>query len=64
MSFNSDCNKIDVTKKPPTEEPQRQYYYIEKAKEYAAKESIRLGRKPTFHVTTFGCQMNPENGIV
>lgn len=61
MSFNSDCNKIDVTKKPPTEEPQRQYYYIEKAKEYAAKESIRLGRKPTFHVTTFGCQMNARD---
>ena len=42
----------------PVCEPERQYYYIEKAKAYLEKMSEAAGRPLTFCVTTFGCQMN------
>ena len=42
----------------PHKEPERQYYFIEKAKEYVRKEAEEAGRPMTFCVTTFGCQMN------
>lgn len=44
----------------PTKEPQRQFYYMEKAKSYVEALEKQLGRRPTFCVTTFGCQMNVE----
>ena len=40
----------------PVSEPERQYYYIEKAKAYLEKMSEAAGRPLTFCVTTFGCQ--------
>ena len=46
--------------KVPTTEPQRQFYFMEKAKEYVEDLARQLGRRPTFCVTTFGCQMNVE----
>ena len=45
----------------PTNEPERQFYYIEKAKEYVQKVSQKAGRDLTFCVTTFGCQMNARD---
>ena len=45
----------------PTTEPERQYYYIEKAKEYVQAASQKAGRDLTFCVTTFGCQMNARD---
>lgn len=39
-------------------EPERQYYFIEKAKENLAKLMEQEKRSFTFCVTTFGCQMN------
>ena len=45
----------------PEVEPDRQYFFIEKAKEYVAKRSEEAGRPLTFHVTTFGCQMNARD---
>lgn len=53
--------KIDLTKTPPAEEPDRQYYYMALAKKKIAEETKRLGRKPTFCVVTFGCQMNARD---
>lgn len=53
--------KIDVNSQPPTEEPMRQYYYIEKAKHYVEKQAKELGHPLTFCVTTFGCQMNARD---
>ena len=46
---------VDLTKPAPETEPQRQYYFIEKAKAYVARESEKAGRPLTFCVTTFGC---------
>lgn len=45
----------------PVSEPQRQYYFIEKAKKYLAEMSKAAGRPLTFCVTTFGCQMNARD---
>ena len=43
------------------EEPARQYYFMEKAKEYVAEMSEKLGHPLTACVTTFGCQMNSRD---
>lgn len=53
--------KIDLAQEPPLAEPQRQYYYIARAKAYVQAESDRLGRPLTCVVTTFGCQMNARD---
>ena len=43
------------------EEAARQYEFIEKAKELVAAKESELGRKLTFCVQTFGCQMNARD---
>lgn len=50
-------NQIQI----PTTEPERQYYFIGEAKKLLEKEEKEVGRKLTFHVTTFGCQMNARD---
>lgn len=52
---------MDITKEAPTTDPERQYYYIKKAREYVKEASIEAGRPLTFCVTTFGCQMNARD---
>ncbi len=42
-------------------EEERQKQFREKAKLQVADLSARLGRKPTCHVSTFGCQMNARD---
>lgn len=53
-----DFTKIDLSKEAPAVEPDRQYYFIAKARQYVKEQSDKLGRRLTFCVTTFGCQMN------
>ena len=56
-----DLDKIDLTEPPPEHEPERQYYFMAKCREYVRAESKRLGR-PLFCATiTFGCQMNAKD---
>ena len=45
----------------PVSEPERQYYFIEKARQILQERSEKLGRPMTFCVTTFGCQMNARD---
>ena len=45
----------------PTEEPERQRYFLEKAASYVEAEAKELGRPLTFCVNTFGCQMNARD---
>ena len=45
----------------PLNEPERQYYYMDRAKEYLEKMSEAAGRPLTFCGTTFGCQMNARD---
>jgi tRNA-2-methylthio-N6-dimethylallyladenosine synthase len=42
-------------------ETARQFFFIEKAREYVNELAERLGRRPVCNVTTFGCQMNARD---
>lgn len=53
--FDINFDEIDLTKQPPAEEPQRQYYFMAKARKLVKELEQKLGRKPSFHVSTFGC---------
>lgn len=46
---------------PPETEPERQYYFIGEAARYADERCAATGRGPTYHVITFGCQMNARD---
>ena len=56
--INIDFDTIDITKEEPITEPERQYYFIAKARALVKKKEDELGRPLTCKVTTFGCQMN------
>ena len=47
---------VKLVENAPLEEPARQYYFMEKAKEYVAEMSEKLGRPLTACGTTFGCK--------
>ena len=51
-------NRLKFDTHNDIEEAAKQKAYMEKAKTYVAELSKKLGRKPTYCVTTFGCQMN------
>lgn len=61
MNERIDWDMIDITKEPPVAEPERQYYFIAKCREYVKAESERLGRPVFAVVKTFGCQMNARD---
>lgn len=61
MYENIDFDNIDLTQNPPQKEPDRQYYYIAKARQYVQEKSRKKGRPLTFCVNTFGCQMNARD---
>ena len=61
MYENIDFDNIDLTQNPPQEEPERQYYFIAKARQYVKEKSQEKGRALTFCVNTFGCQMNARD---
>lgn len=45
----------------PAQEPQRQYYFIERCRELVEQRKKRTGRPFRFCITTFGCQMNAKD---
>ncbi len=45
----------------PDAEPERQYYFMDIAREYARQLAEAKGSPLTFHVSTFGCQMNARD---
>lgn len=57
MSEEISVNAIPV----PEKEPERQYYYMDLAKELLDRKSEAAGRPLTFCVVTFGCQMNARD---
>ena len=59
MEFNLD--QIDINDLPPIDETQRQFYYMAKVKQQVKEVSKKIGRPLTYHVTTFGCQMNARD---
>ena len=54
-------DKIDISSKPPTEEQDRQYYFMAKCREWVKEFEQKNGRLPSACVTTFGCQMNARD---
>lgn len=61
MRNEVDLTKIDISAQAPVAEPDRQYYFMAKAKQYVEAWTKEMGRKPTCCVTTFGCQMNARD---
>lgn len=61
MNAEIDLDNIDLELEPPEKEPERQYYFIAKARKYVRNMTDRLGRVPRCCVTTFGCQMNARD---
>lgn len=53
--------QINIEEEPPIQEPERQYYFLKKARTYVKKESEQLGRALTACIKTFGCQMNARD---
>ncbi|MDD6215698.1 MAG: tRNA (N6-isopentenyl adenosine(37)-C2)-methylthiotransferase MiaB [Roseburia sp.] len=53
--------KLIEHKNGPQEEPARQYYFMDIAKDYVAQLAAQKGSPMTFHVSTFGCQMNARD---
>lgn len=53
--------KLIEHKNVPQEEPARQYYFMDIAKDYVAQLAAQKGSSMTFHVSTFGCQMNARD---
>lgn len=45
----------------PVLEPERQYYFIEKAALLVSEKEKEVGHPLAYHVTTFGCQMNAKD---
>ena len=56
-----ELDKIDLTQSPPNQEPDRQYYFMAKCREYVCAESEKLGKPLTCAVITFGCQIEKES---
>ena len=58
---HTDLERVDVHCSPPDLEPQRQYYFMAKCRQYVKEESERVGHILTASVITFGCQMNARD---
>ncbi|BCJ95325.1 tRNA-2-methylthio-N(6)-dimethylallyladenosine synthase [Anaerocolumna cellulosilytica] len=56
-----DFNNIDINGKEPITEPQRQYYFMAKCREWAKTKTLEIGRPLTYITQTFGCQMNAKD---
>ena len=60
--FNEiDFSKIDTSITPPQDDTERQYYYMAKLAEMVALRERELGRRITYCLQTFGCQMNARD---
>ena len=51
----------EIEEQIPVNEPARQEYFMDKCHEIVEEIIIKNGKAPTFHVSTFGCQMNAHD---
>ena len=56
-----DLDEIDLSQSPPQNEPERQYYFIKKAREIVKRKSEELGRPLISCIVNMGCQMNARD---
>lgn len=65
MIWNDEIEKIidtmDLSQEPPVQEPQRQYWFMKKARQLVKEKETELGRPLSASVVTFGCQMNARD---
>ena len=61
MTNETNFDAIDLSGAAPAKEPERQYYYMKKAREILAAKEAELGRKMQACIKTFGCQMNARD---
>lgn len=50
----------DISGPPPETEPERQYYFIKKNRQWADEFEKKHGRRPSACLVTMGCQMKTE----
>lgn len=53
--------EVSIEGEAPVAEPERQYYYMKKCREWATEEISRIGRPLTMSIQTLGCQMNAKD---
>ena len=53
--MQQEIQMMDLSAPAPMQEPQRQYYFLKRARELTAGKERELGRPLTCCVTTFGC---------
>ena len=46
---------VNIDAQAPEFEPNRQFYFMAKARDYVKRKSAELGRPMTFFTQTFGC---------
>ena len=51
---------LSIEGEAPQSEPERQYYFMKKARAILKQKAEELGRPLTACTVTFGCQMFPE----
>ncbi|MCF2642812.1 MAG: tRNA (N6-isopentenyl adenosine(37)-C2)-methylthiotransferase MiaB [Lachnospiraceae bacterium] len=61
MYNDIDLDAVDLTIDAPETEPDRQYYFMAKARKMIQELAAKKGRNLTFYVKTFGCQMNARD---
>ncbi len=61
QKFEEILESIDLSNPPSTEEPQRQYYFIKKLRQWTKKREEELSRPLYLCTKTFGCQMNAKD---
>ena len=66
--FNTEIDKLidsmDLTQEPPAKEPERQYWFMKKARQLVQEKEKELGRPLRACTVTFGCQMNSRDKTV
>lgn len=58
-----DLDMVDISKPAPEFEPNRQFYFMAKARSWVKKKSEELGRPMTFFTQTFGWQRKYEERV-
>ncbi len=56
-----DLDRMDPSLDPPAEEPERQYYFMARCREWVLAFQQDHGRPPRACIQTFGCQMNARD---
>ena len=52
---------VEIHGEAPVQEPDRQYYYMKKCRQWAEEEKDRVGHPLTMSIQTLGCQMNAKD---